>query len=129
MPVAAFHCAETWRSTGRASDSSSSAIYCGFANSLGQRNWYAQHSYHLDWSFVAGADKAVTASYAGCEWRPEAFARKVATALEQLELLSKPPRDVPPGRYRVYLAPAALAEFIALLGWGGFGLRAHRAKT
>jgi predicted Zn-dependent protease len=105
------------------------AIYCGFANSLGQRNWYGQHSLHLDWSFVAGADKAVTASYADCEWQREAFERKVAAAVEQLGLLSKPPRDVAPGRYRVYLAPAALAEFIGLLGWGGFGLRAHRTKT
>jgi predicted Zn-dependent protease len=104
-------------------------IYCGFANSLGQRNWYAQHSYHLDWSLVAGADKAVAVTDAGCEWRPEAFERRVAAALEQLELLSKPPRDVSPGRYRVYLAPAALAEFMGLLGWGGFGLRAHRTKT
>jgi len=105
------------------------AIYCGFANSLGQRNWYGQHSYHLDGSFVADTDKAVTTSYAGFEWRRETFERKVATAAEQRELLSRPPRDVSPGRYRVYLAPAAFAEFIGLLGWGAFGLRAHRTKT
>lgn len=104
-------------------------IHRGFANSLGQRNWYSQHTFHLDWSFVREADKAVAASYAGFDWQPPAFERKVATALEQLNLLGRPPRTVPPGRYSAYLAPAALAEFVGLLGWGGFGLRAHRTKT
>jgi predicted Zn-dependent protease len=104
-------------------------VYCGFANSLGQRNWYANGSFNLDWSFVHSADKAVAANYAGFEWSPEAFERKIETAVAQLELASRPPRTVEPGRYRVYLAPAALAEFLALLGWGGFGLRAHRSKT
>ncbi len=104
-------------------------VYCGFANSLGQRNWYANGSFNLDWSFVHSADKAVATSYAGFEWSPEAFERKIESALAQLELASQPPRTVEPGRYRVYLAPAALADFLALLGWGGFGLRAHRSKT
>jgi predicted Zn-dependent protease len=103
--------------------------YCGFANSLGQRNWYANGSFNLDWSFVHSADKAVATNYAGFEWSQDAFDRKVELALAQLELTAKPPRTVEPGRYRVYFAPAALADFLALLGWGGFGLRAHRNKT
>lgn len=104
-------------------------IYCGFANSFGQRNWYSNSSYNFDWSFVHSADRAVRANYAGFEWRHEDLERKVDAALRQLALLSRPARRVPPGRYRVYLAPAAVAEFVALLGWGGFGLRAHRTKT
>ena len=75
------------------------------------------------------ADKAVATNYAGFEWSHDAFDRKVEVALAQLELTAKPPRTVEPGRYRVYFAPAALADFLALLGWGGFGLRAHRNKT
>jgi predicted Zn-dependent protease len=104
-------------------------IYFGFANTLGQRNWYANSSYNLDWSFVRSADRAVTANYAGFEWKREDLQRKVDAALAQLELLSRPARTIPPGRYRVYLAPAALSDFLGLLGWGGFGLRAHRSKT
>jgi predicted Zn-dependent protease len=50
-------------------------------------------------------------------------------ALAELELLSRPARTIQPGRYRVYLAPAAFGDFLGLLGWGGFGLRAHRSKT
>ncbi len=104
-------------------------IYRGFANSLGQRNWYENYSYNFDWSFVRETDKAVTANYAGFEWSRSAFERKVAAASDQLGLLAEPARTIRPGRYRVYLAPAALAEMLGLLGWGGFGLRAHRTKT
>jgi predicted Zn-dependent protease len=52
----------------------------------------------------------------------------VQEAAEQLEQLQQPPRTIPPGRYRVYLAPAALAEILDLLNWGGFGLKAQRTK-
>jgi len=104
-------------------------VYCGFANALGQHNWYANSSYNLDWSFVHAADRAVTANYAGFEWKREELERKVDGALAELDLLSRPPRTIPPGRYRVYLAPAALGDVLGLLGWGGFGLRAHRSKT
>ncbi len=104
-------------------------IYAGFANSLGQRNWYANRSFHFDWSFFHELDKAVTASYADTTWDDAAFVSKVALADEQLALLSKPARTIPAGRYPVYLAPAALADVLGLLGWGGFGLRAHRTRT
>jgi predicted Zn-dependent protease len=104
-------------------------VYCGFANALGQHNWYANSSYNLDWSFVHAADRAVTANYAGFEWKREELERKLDGALAELELLSRPPRTISPGRYRVYLAPAALGDVLGLLGWGGFGLRAHRCKT
>jgi predicted Zn-dependent protease len=59
---------------------------------------------------------------------PNEFAHKVDSALAQLEVLTRPPRTIDPGRYRVYLAPAALAEIVDLLGWGGFGLKEHRTK-
>ncbi len=107
----------------------SGGIHYGFANSRGQRNWTSSHSFHFDWSLVHALDKAVTASYAGVEWQRAALERKVEAAAEQLEILSRPSRSVPSGRYRVYLAPAALREVLGLLGWGGFGLRTHRTKT
>lgn len=103
--------------------------YAGFANGLGQRNWYAAPSFNLDWSFFGGAGTAVKASYAGTVWDPSELGRRVDTAAEQLTMLARPVRTVPPGRYRAYLAPAALFELVGVLGWGGFGLRAHRTKT
>ncbi len=103
-------------------------IYAGFANSLGQRNWFASYSFNCDWSFYYQADKAVKTAYAGFVWEPEEFARKVATAAEQLEGLQRPPHTIPPGHYRVYLAPAALEDILHTLAWGGFGLKDHRTK-
>ncbi|GIX49526.1 MAG: Zn-dependent protease [Candidatus Tectimicrobiota bacterium] len=103
-------------------------IYAGFANSLGQRNWFSSYSFNCDWSFYVQGDKAVKATYAGFVWDREAFAAKVAEAAAQLELLRRPPRTIPPGRYRVYLAPAAVYEILDLLAWGGFGLKDHRTK-
>lgn len=103
-------------------------VYAGFANSLGQRNWYSNYSFHVDWSFYYQGDKAVKTAYADFVWNPEAFAHKVAVAAGQLEVLRQPPRTIPPGQYRVYLAPAALYDMLDILSWGGFGLKDHRTK-
>jgi predicted Zn-dependent protease len=104
-------------------------VYAGFANSLGQRNWHASHTFHLDWSFYHAADKAVKSTYAGFTWSDGEFMRKVDTAAAQLAMLGRPPKTIPPGRYRVYLAPAALEEVVGMLCWDGFSLKAHRTKT
>jgi len=104
-------------------------IYRGFANSLGQKNWFSTHSFGLDWTFYHANDKAVKATYAGFEWNADEFSRKVQAAAEQLEILARPAKTIEPGQYRVYLAPAALKELLGILSWGGFGLKAHRTKT
>lgn len=104
-------------------------LYAGFANSLGQRNWFSSHSFHLEWCFYLQDDKAVKTSCAGFEWSCEVFRRRVEEAAEQLAILARPPRTIAPGAYRVYLAPSALAEFVGLLGWGGFSLKSHRTRN
>lgn len=107
----------------------SGPIYSGFANSFGQRNWFQAAGFHLDSSFYANADKAVKCVYAGLEWDRTAFARKVAAAESELDVIRRPARTIAPGEYRVYLAPSALKEIIHMLGWGGFSIRAHRTGT
>jgi predicted Zn-dependent protease len=101
----------------------------GFANSLGQRNWFSTHSFHLEWCLYAHGDKAVKSAYAGFEWSNAELALKMATAADQLSVLGRPAKTIPPGEYRLYLAPAAFAEFADMLGWGGYGLKSHRTKT
>jgi predicted Zn-dependent protease len=103
-------------------------IYAGFANSLGQRNWFSSYSFNFDWSFYYQGDRAVKTAYAGFVWEPQAFTRQVEAAAAQLEVLRRPPRTIAPGRYRVYLAPAALHDILDILAWGGFGLKDHRTK-
>jgi Predicted Zn-dependent proteases and their inactivated homologs len=104
-------------------------IYRGFANSLGQRNWYASHSFSLEWSLYHQGDKAVKSSYAGFEWNSKEYEHKLNLAREQFGVVKEPARTIPPGRYRVYLTPRALMQVMDMLAWGGFSLRAHCTRT
>ena len=103
-------------------------VHRGFANSLGQRNWFSTFTHHFDWSFYLDGDKAVKCAYAGFVWNPAEFDDRVAGAAAELEALRRPARTLAPGRYRVYLAPQALEEVVGLLRWGGFGVTAHRTR-
>ena len=103
-------------------------VYSGFANSVGQRNWFSSYSFNFDWSFYHEKDKAVKTGYAGFVWDAAAFRQKVEAALDHLEVLRQPARTIEPGHYRVYLSPAALYDILGTLSWGGFGMKAHRTK-
>lgn len=104
-------------------------IYRGFANSLGQRNWYENYSFNLDWSVYHEADKAVKANYAGFEWDDQVLQNKMQSCRDQLEHLKKPSITIKPGAYRVYLTPMALSEVMSLLEWRAFGVKAQRTKS
>lgn len=108
---------------------SQGGIFAGFANSLGQRNWFGSYSFNFDFSVYHEKDKAVKTGYAGFAWDEATFERKMREATEQLIILAKPAKTISPGQYRVYLAPAALEDFVSMLGYGGFSLKAHRTKT
>lgn len=103
-------------------------IYRGFANSFGQRNWFTTYSFNFDWCFYLHDDKAVKTSYAGFRWDPAALKEKMEHSAKQLDLLGREPKTVPPGKYRVYLSPVALADIGGIMSWMGFGIKAHRAK-
>lgn len=101
----------------------------GFANSLGQRNWFQSSTFNLDWCFYLQADKAAKNLYAGFDWNDEAFARKVDWSSQQLTALARDPKVLDPGDYRTYLAPRAMEEVMSLLSYyGAFGKRAHETK-
>ena len=104
-------------------------IYAGFANSLGQKNWFSSYSFNFDFSLYHQKDKAVKSAYAGFAWDQGEFERKMSSASTQLAVLAQPAKTISPGPYRVYLAPAALEEFVTTLCWGGFSLKAHRTKS
>lgn len=104
------------------------AIYKGFANSLGQRNWHRVDNFNLEWCLYHTADKAVKNRYAGTHWDSAEFARKMASSSEQLAILKRPPKQLAPGQYRAYLAPSAMNEILELLSWESFGVKAQRNK-
>jgi predicted Zn-dependent protease len=101
----------------------------GFANSLGQRNWFESSTFNLDWCFYLRADKAAKNLYAGFDWDDDVFAAKVDWSARQLRALEREPISLSPGDYRTYLAPRALEELMLLWAQSGaFGLRAHQTK-
>ncbi|MGB1109485.1 MAG: metallopeptidase TldD-related protein [Gammaproteobacteria bacterium] len=104
-------------------------IQRGFANSLGQKNWYQRSNVHFDWSVYLDdehRDKAVKRQLADFQWRPEQLQRKMSEVREQLEILRKPAIKLPPDHYPVYLSPDALVEILGMMAWGGFGLKSHK---
>jgi len=52
----------------------------------------------------------------------------MAFARRQLELLGEKPRDLQPGPYRAFIAPAAMTEILGMLSWAGFGLKSRNTK-
>jgi predicted Zn-dependent protease len=104
------------------------AIYRGFANSLGQRNWHEVDSFHFDWSLHGAPGQAVKTGYAGFDWDAKVFAGKVESAAEELARLAAPPRLLEPGEYRAFLTPRAMEELAGMLAWGGFSARARATR-
>jgi len=100
----------------------------GLASSLGHRHWHQSTSFNLDWSCYLDRDKAVKDGYSGFEWEPARLAERLDRQRERLTVMARPERTIEPGRYRAFLAPAAMQELIDMLAWGGFGLRDHRTR-
>jgi predicted Zn-dependent protease len=106
----------------------SGPVATGFANSLGQRNWFETSTFNFDWTFYLQADKAVKSAYAGFGWDQPTFERKLTDASAKLEALARKPVDLKPGEYRSYLTPAALHEVMDLLNGNAFSARAQQTS-
>jgi predicted Zn-dependent protease len=91
----------------------------GYADSAGQKHWFATESFALDYSLFTEAGQAVKDTYAGSQWEQSAYTAKLETAKQQLERLVQAPKSVPRGQYRTYLAPSAVSELLAMFSWGG----------
>jgi len=102
--------------------------YQGFANALGQHNWFESLSFNFDWSCHLSSGKAAKASYAGFEWKADDLGLHMEQIRAQLEILKKPSMALKPGHYRAYLAPAALHEILEMTSYGGFSLKQHRTS-
>lgn len=100
----------------------------GLASSIGHRCWHQSESFNLDWSCYLDRDKAVKDAYSGFAWDPHQLRQRIKHQRERLEVMAQPQRRIKPGRYRAFLAPAAVRELMDMLAWGGFGLRDHRTR-
>lgn len=99
-------------------------------NSLGQSHWFATESLFIDYSLYtvneAGENKALKECYAGNVWSEGKFLAGLEAARERLGQLRTPGRSLPPGGYRVYLAPAATRDFAGMMGWGALSYSAWK---
>ena len=91
----------------------------GYADSAGQRHWFATDAYTLDYSLFTPEGRAVKGTVAGDTWDAAAYAEKIRASAQQLARLQQPARIVERGSYRTYLAPAAVAELLDMMSWGG----------
>jgi predicted Zn-dependent protease len=91
----------------------------GYADSCGQKHWFATESYTLDYSLFTSSGQAVKGTLAGSEWQPEVYQAKIAESKTQLQRLAQPLKTIKRGKYRTYLAPAATADLLGMLSWGG----------
>jgi predicted Zn-dependent protease len=109
-------------------------LYCGGPliaanrNSLGQSHWFSTESFFMDYSLYDG-QRAVKGVYAGTQWNQEAYANKISTSKIQLSLLNRPKITLNPGKYRTYLAPAAVAEIAHMFSWDFLSYNSFKKGT
>lgn len=105
---------------------SSGTIIRGSFNSAGQEHWFATETFCLDYSLFTAAGKAIKNTYAGTHWEQGRYQRQIEGDCQQLAQLDLPVRSLSPGRYRTYLAPAAVAELVGMLSWGAVSEASYR---
>lgn len=98
----------------------------GYADSVGQKHWFTTDSYALDYSLFTTDGQAVKGTFAGSNWDEAAYKAKIAESRSQLDRMAQPPKPIQRGQYRTYLAPAAVAELLTMLSWGGISEASYR---
>jgi predicted Zn-dependent protease len=93
--------------------------YRGNINSLGQSHWFQSASFSVDYSLYSAKEKAVKGSYGGSAFELDAFKAILNESIRNLKHMEKENKVLSPGKYRCYLAPAAVNEILDTFCWGG----------
>lgn len=99
-----------------------------YGDCRGQRHWFSTESFTLDYSLFTPTQRALKGVYAGSQWDSAEFQAQIQAAQPFLTRLERPARRLERGRYRTYFAPAAVADLLAMLSWGGIGEGALRRE-
>jgi predicted Zn-dependent protease len=91
----------------------------GYADSNGQQHWFSADTFTLDYSLFTSTGQAVKGTYAGSTWEPAKYQEQIDRSRQQLKRLQQTPKSIQRGKYRTYLAPAAVADLVSMLSWGG----------
>ncbi|MDP5338319.1 MAG: TldD/PmbA family protein [Nodularia sp. (in: cyanobacteria)] len=88
-----------------------------YGDSQGQKHWFATDTFTLDYSLFDHCGQAVKGIFAGSNWDETAYIAKINEAKTQLQLLSRPAKQLTRGQYKTYFAPAAVADLLGMLSW------------
>lgn len=94
-------------------------------NSLGADHFFASQSFFMDYS-IYHEKKSVKSIFAGNTWDSQKWVNTLDESKRFHSLLGLPLQNIPKGQYKVYLAPQAVAEIVALMNWGGFSQDSYR---
>lgn len=95
------------------------AVIRAYADSVGQQHWFATDSYSLDYSLFTPEGQAVKGTLAGSNWHHADYLKQIEESRLQLSRMVQAAKTIQRGKYRTYFAPAAVAEILSMLSWGG----------
>lgn len=107
----------------------SGALTRGYMNSMGQFHWFSTDNFYFDYSLYTPSQKAIKASYAGTHWDTASYLAGLQDAKLQLQKLETKPRKIERGKYRIFLAPSAVAEIMNVLSWRAMSGAAFKQGT
>ena len=98
----------------------------GMKNSAGTEHWFSTENYSVDFSMITAKEKMLKGTIAGNQWNKNDYDKQILRYKEQLVSLEKPSKTIEAGKYRIYLAPAAVADLVNMLSWNGISESAIR---
>jgi predicted Zn-dependent protease len=87
------------------------------ANSLGQKHWFSAQSFVFDYSLYSARQKAIKGGYGGACFDAQQMQASIAASVQALAVMERERKMLAPGRYRCYLAPAAVQEIMEMFSW------------
>ncbi len=94
-------------------------------NSLGQRHWFSQNSFFIDYSIYHGP-KAAKDLYSGSQFDSKMWEIRLGESRKHLEHLLLPEKVLTPGKFRAYLSPHALAQVVGITEWGAWSFQGYK---
>lgn len=113
---------------------SSGPMVRAVSHSKGHFLFESRDSFFFDYSIfttnVAGENKAVKGFFSQSIWNEDSWAEGWGQQLQKLKVdlarLREPSHSLAPGKYRVYLAPSAMASIFETMKSGGFSYAAYK---
>lgn len=100
-------------------------LYSASFNSLGQKHWFEQPSFLFDYSIYSGEPPnnvvASKSCLSGEQWSATEFSVDFQKTLNLHRLQQNKKIPIAPGKYKAYLAPAAVDEVLGVFRIAGLG--------